>query len=36
MSGRITAAVVTVQTGQPWNVIDTSNDISLTGEGDDR
>jgi hypothetical protein len=27
---------VTVQTGQPWNVLDTGNDISLTDEGADR
>ena len=29
-------SIVTVQTGQPWNVVDTGNDISLTGEGGDR
>ena len=29
-------SIVTVQTGQPWNVVDTGNDISLTGEGADR
>jgi hypothetical protein len=25
-----------MQTGQPWNVVDTGNDISFTGEGGDR
>jgi hypothetical protein len=29
-------SIVTLQTGQPWNVMDTGNDISLTGEGSDR
>ncbi len=29
-------SIVTLQTGQPWNVVDTGNDISLTGEGSDR
>lgn len=29
-------SIVTVQTGQPWNVVDTGNDISLTGESGDR
>jgi hypothetical protein len=29
-------SIVTLQTGQPWNVVDTGNDISLTGEGADR
>jgi hypothetical protein len=29
-------SIVTLETGQPWNVVDTGNDISLTGEGSDR
>ncbi|HVI80888.1 MAG TPA: TonB-dependent receptor, partial [Candidatus Acidoferrum sp.] len=29
-------SIVTLQTGQPWNVVDTGNDISFTGEGSDR
>jgi hypothetical protein len=29
-------SIVTLQTGQPWNVMDTGDDISLTGEGSDR
>jgi hypothetical protein len=29
-------SIVTLQTGQPWNVVDTGNDSSLTGEGGDR
>jgi hypothetical protein len=29
-------SIVTVQTGQPWNVVDSGNDISLTGESGDR
>ena len=29
-------SIVTLQTGQPWNVVDTGNDISWTGEGSDR
>jgi hypothetical protein len=29
-------SIVTLQTGQPWNVMDTGDDISLTGESSDR
>ena len=29
-------SIITVQGGQPWNVLDSGNDISLTGEGGDR
>ena len=29
-------SIVTIQGGQPWNVLDSGNDISLTGEGGDR
>ncbi len=29
-------SIVTLQTGQPWNVVDTGSDTSLTGESGDR
>jgi hypothetical protein len=29
-------SILTLQTGQPWNVVDTGNDFSRTGEGGDR
>jgi hypothetical protein len=29
-------SILTLQTGQPWNVADTGDDISLTGESSDR
>jgi hypothetical protein len=29
-------SIITMQGGQPWNVLDSGNDISLTGEGNDR
>ena len=29
-------SIVTLQTGQPWNVVDTGDDFSRTGEGSDR
>jgi hypothetical protein len=29
-------SIVTMQTAQPWNVVDTGDDISLTGESADR
>jgi hypothetical protein len=29
-------SIITLQTGQPWNVVDTGNDTSLTGESGDR
>jgi hypothetical protein len=29
-------SILTLQSGQPWNVMDTGDDISLTGEGSDR
>ena len=29
-------SILTLQTGQPWNVVDTGDDFSRTGEGSDR
>jgi Carboxypeptidase regulatory-like domain/TonB dependent receptor len=29
-------SIITLQSGQPWNVMDTGNDTSLTGESSDR
>lgn len=29
-------SIITIQGGQPWNVVDSGNDISLTGESGDR